>query len=69
MGCKESNHTKQTEKAYQTKRNQICSNMVANTFPADPHPPPSPLTLGDQVKRSNLTFSEHGYTAFQTKGN
>ena len=27
--------------------------MVANIFPADSNPPPTPMTLGDRVKRSN----------------
>ena len=41
--------------------------MVANILPADPLlPPPDP---GVVVKMSKLLFSEHGYVAYQIKGN
>ena len=43
--------------AYQIKNNHKCSNTVANILPADP--PPHHTNLGDGVKRSKFSFSEH----------
>ena len=48
---------------YQIKENHKCSNMVANSLPADT------LDPGDVVNRSKFTFSEHGHVAYQFKGN
>ena len=42
-----------------------CSNMVANSLPADPHPP----ALGIWSKGQNSTFSEHDHVAYQIKDN
>ena len=45
------------------KLNEIpkCSNMVANSLPADPHDP--------RGWGQNSVFSEHGHVAYQIKGN
>ena len=53
--------------AYQIKGNQVCSNMAAFFFPADPHPPPSPWGIGSKGQISS--FSEHRHVTFQIKGN
>ena len=45
--------------AYQIKWNHKCSNLVANTVPADPPP------WGQ--KGQNSTFSEHDHVAYQIK--
>ena len=45
------NFSGQCHGAYQIKGNHECSNMVATILPATP--PPSPTTLGDEVKRSD----------------
>ena len=52
--------------AYQIKEHHKCSNMVANTLPADPPPPP---TLGMGSVGKNTTFSEHGHVAYQIEEN
>ena len=57
---------------YQIKKNQECSNMVANILPADPfrlpsHTHPQPWEWGHVGQNSN--FSEHGHVAYQTKEN
>ena len=39
-----------------------CSNMVAHILPKDTFPDP-----GDEVNRSNSTFSEHGHAEHQIK--
>ena len=56
--------------AYQIKRNDTCSNMVAYILPADPPPPPSTnLGGGGGSKGQNSTFSEYGHVVYHIKGN
>ena len=47
--------------ACQIKGNHKCSNMEANSLPADPRDPCQKVKI--------QTFSEHGHVAYQTKGN
>ena len=56
--------------AFQIKRNQVCSNMVANTLPAAPsiHPPLTPALRMGSIGQNSF-FSEHGHVVYQNKRN
>ena len=62
MGQK-STFSEQSHVAYQIKEYHVCSNMVANTLPADI------LTLRMGSIAQNSIFSEHGHVTYQIKEN
>ena len=68
MGANDQNSTlsEHGQVAYQIKKNQECSNMVATILPADPPPPPDPV---EGIYRSIYNFFTTWSFACQIKEN